>query len=91
MSSATLHRPPRHGVTRVPRPHAPTPAHARGARIDLWTFVLGNAVLWALWGAIAVSATPRYWWPLVPALGWAAVLVGARTYGRSAARPRRAS
>lgn len=48
----------------------------RTARLDLFTFVVGNALFWTLWAAISVSADPWYWWPVVPLAGWALVLAG---------------
>ncbi len=47
----------------------------RAFRLHLFTYVVGNAFFWALWGAIAVSADRWYWWPVVPVAGWAGVLL----------------
>jgi hypothetical protein len=44
------------------------------ARLHLFTYVVGNALFWALWGAISVSADHWYWWPVVPLAGWTLVL-----------------
>jgi hypothetical protein len=38
------------------------------------TYLLGNAMFWALWAAVSVSADPWYWWLVVPFAGWAVVL-----------------
>jgi 2TM domain len=46
----------------------------RRARLHPFTYVVGNAFFWALWGAISVSADHWYWWPVVPLAGWALVL-----------------
>ena len=47
----------------------------RVVRLHLFTYVVGNALFWALWSALFVTADPWYWWPLVPFVGWTAVLV----------------
>jgi deazaflavin-dependent oxidoreductase (nitroreductase family) len=46
----------------------------RRARIHLFTYLVGNALFWILWGAISVSTDNWYWWPIIPLGGWAAVL-----------------
>ena len=46
----------------------------RRERPHLLTYVVANAVTWALWAAISVSADPWYWWPIVPLVGWTLVL-----------------
>ncbi len=46
----------------------------RFVRLHLFTYILGNAFFWGLWGAISVSAHPWYWWPVLPSLGWTVVL-----------------
>ena len=46
----------------------------RRARLHLFTYVVGNALFWALWAAISVSADHWYWWPVVPLVGWTLVL-----------------
>jgi hypothetical protein len=49
-------------------------ARRRRARVHLFTYLVGNALFWTLWGAISVSADHWYWWPVVPFVGWALVL-----------------
>lgn len=44
------------------------------ARLHLFTYLVGNALLWTLWGAISISANDWYWWPVVPFAGWTLVL-----------------
>jgi hypothetical protein len=61
------------GVLRGPEPRR-LAARQRAARLHLFTFVVGNALVWALWAAISVTAERWYWWPLVPTLAWALVL-----------------
>ena len=61
-------------------------ARRAAAHLHLFTFVVGNALFWALWGAIAVSAERWYWWPLVPLAGWTLVLAA---HLRHASRPPR--
>ena len=63
----------------------------RGARLHLLTYVVGNALVWTLWGAISLTTDRWYWWPLIPLAGWAVVLaVHLRHVSRgSTARPRR--
>lgn len=46
------------------------------ARLYLFTSVVGNAIFWVLWAALAVSADTWYWWPIVPLIGWTLVLGG---------------
>jgi hypothetical protein len=47
----------------------------RTLRLHLFTFVVGNALFWTLWSALFVTADEWFWWPLVPFIGWAAVLL----------------
>jgi hypothetical protein len=42
--------------------------------LHLVTYVVGNALFWALWAAISVSADHWYWWAAVPLAGWTVVL-----------------
>jgi hypothetical protein len=44
------------------------------AQLHLFTYVVGNAMFWTLWGAICVSADRWHWWPILPFAGWALVL-----------------
>ena len=68
---ALVHRP----QTRVRgRPASSRIAWRHLARLDIWTYVLGNALFWVLWGAISVSADHWYWWAAVPLAGWTALL-----------------
>lgn len=46
----------------------------RRAKLHLFTYVVGNALFWTLWGAVSVSAEHWYWWPIVPLAGWTLVL-----------------
>jgi 2TM domain len=46
----------------------------RRAKLHLFTYVVGNALFWTLWGAVSVSAEHSYWWPVVPFVGWTLVL-----------------
>jgi hypothetical protein len=45
------------------------------AQLHLFTFVVGNALFWTLWGAVSISTERWYWWPVVPFAGWALVLM----------------
>jgi hypothetical protein len=47
----------------------------RPAKLHLFTYVLGNAIFWALWAALGVSADDWYWWLAVPLVAWTIVLV----------------
>jgi 2TM domain len=49
-------------------------ARRERARLHLFTYLIGNALFWTLWGAISVSADHWYWWPVVPLAGWSLVL-----------------
>ena len=49
-------------------------ARRHTARPHLWTYVVGNALVWTLWAAISVSTDHWYWWIVVPLVGWTAVL-----------------
>ena len=82
--STTLHAPPRVPERRAPE-QRPVPQRRppstravrpvpRAARLHLWTYVVGNAAFWALWGATAISTGAWYWWPVVPFVGWTAIL-----------------
>jgi hypothetical protein len=51
-------------------------ASPRKAQLHLLTFVVANALFWALWAAISVTAERWYWWPIIPFVGWAVVLAG---------------
>ena len=62
---------------------APTPARPvlrqveskrRPATLHLFTYIVGNALAWILWGAITISTDTWYWWPLVPLAAWTLVL-----------------
>ena len=46
----------------------------RRAKRHLFTYLVGNALFWILWGAISVSADHWYVWPIIPFAGWAVVL-----------------
>jgi fatty acid desaturase len=46
----------------------------RAARLHLLTYVVGNALFWALWAATSVAADTWYWWATVPLAGWTLVL-----------------
>ena len=67
------HPKPSHGPT-LPRPELRLIESRRGAQFHLFTFVVGNAFFWSLWGAVSISTDGWYWWPLVPLLGWTLVL-----------------
>lgn len=62
------------------RPTSPRPelrrveATRRRARLHLFTYIVGNALFWSLWGALSVSTDHWYWWPIVPLAGWTLVL-----------------
>jgi hypothetical protein len=47
----------------------------RVATLDLCTYLIGNAMFWTLWPAVAVTADSRYWRLAVPFVGWTNVLV----------------
>jgi PPOX class probable F420-dependent enzyme len=77
--------PPEGGISRPDTPAAivcgderlegrPSRARRRRAKLHLLTYAVGNALFWALWGAISVSADHWYWWPVVPMSGWTLVL-----------------
>jgi hypothetical protein len=71
-----IHAPPK--ASRGPAlRRAPLPAseaRRRRARLHLFTYLVGNALFWGLWGAVSVSADRWYWWPIVPLAGWTLVL-----------------
>ena len=63
----------RHGT----RPELrPIESRRRRAKLHLFTYVVGNALFWTLWGAVSISTDRWYWWP---SCRW---LVG-RSYSRS--------
>ena len=77
----SVHAPARVTAPGPPAPprRQPSPLHAaerqrRVARLHLVTYLLGNAVFWSLWAAVSISADHWYWWPIVPFVGWTAVL-----------------
>ena len=43
--------------------------------VHLFTYVVGSALVWTLWGAVSVSAERWYWWPVAPFAGWMLVLI----------------
>ena len=45
------------------------------AQVHLFTYVVGSALFWTLWGAVSVSAERWYWWPVAPFAGWTLVLI----------------
>lgn len=47
----------------------------RRAQVHLFTYVVGSALVWTLWGAVSVSAERWYWWPVAPFAGWMLVLI----------------
>jgi menaquinone-dependent protoporphyrinogen oxidase len=55
---------------RLRRPAAVVFPRAR----PLLSFLVGSACAWGLWGAISVAADDRYWWPVIPLVGWLALL-----------------
>jgi 2TM domain-containing protein len=44
------------------------------ASLHLFSYVVGNALAWALWGAVSISADHWYWWAVIPLAGWTLVL-----------------
>ena len=69
------HPKPAHAV--LPRPELRViAASPRKAQLHLLTFLVVNALFWALWAAISVTADRWYWWPIIPFAGWAVVLAG---------------
>jgi hypothetical protein len=69
-ASPPLRRPP---ISAPP----PLPAETRRQRpadLHLFTYIVGNALFWVSWAAIAISTDHWYWWPIVPFAGWTAVL-----------------
>ena len=46
----------------------------QAAQLHLFTYIVGNALFWTLWAAISVTADRWYWWPILPFVGWSAVL-----------------
>jgi hypothetical protein len=68
-----------------PRLHAPVlplrhlrvvEQRRRLARLHLFSYAVGNALFWALWAAVSVTADRWYWWATVPIAGWTLVLAG---------------
>ncbi|HWJ45821.1 MAG TPA: 2TM domain-containing protein [Gaiellaceae bacterium] len=58
-----------------PRPELRlTESRRRRLQPHLFTYLVGNALAWTLWGALSISADGWYWWPLVPFTGWTLVL-----------------
>jgi hypothetical protein len=55
--------------------------------LHLYTYLVSNALAWALWAAISVSAEAWYWWVIVPLTGWTLVL--ALHLGHTLGWPRR--
>jgi len=63
--------------TKLRTPTSPRPEARRARRratLHLFTYSVGNAFFWSLWGALSVSADHWYWWPIVPLAGWTLVL-----------------
>ena len=52
----------------------PVEARQRPTRLHLFTYIVGNALAWILWGATTLSTDNWYWWPVVPLAGWTLVL-----------------
>ena len=52
----------------------PVESKRRPATLHLFTYIVGNALAWILWGAITISTDTWYWWPLVPLAAWTLVL-----------------
>ena len=44
------------------------------ADLHLFSYLVGNALAWALWCAISISADDWYWWAVIPLAGWTLVL-----------------
>lgn len=56
------------------RPDLRAIARRRAARLHLYTYLAGNALFWATWAAVSVTADRWYWWATVPLAGWTLVL-----------------
>lgn len=52
----------------------PVEATPRPTKLHLFTYVVGNALAWSLWGAMTISTDTWHWWPIVPLAGWTLVL-----------------
>lgn len=52
----------------------PVEARRRPPTRHLFTYVVGSALAWSLWGAITISTDAWYWWLIVPLAGWTLVL-----------------
>ncbi|HEX9415668.1 MAG TPA: 2TM domain-containing protein [Gaiellaceae bacterium] len=61
-------------VTEVLREVQSVKRRRRLAKLHLFTYAIGNAIFWALLGAISIGADTWYWWPVLPLVGWAIVL-----------------
>ena len=55
-------------------PLRPVETKRRQATLHLFTYVVGNALAWLLWGAVTISTDHWYWWLVVPLAGWTLVL-----------------
>jgi hypothetical protein len=67
------------GVSRAPARTRPPElrliaSRRRRAKLHLFTYVVGNALFWTLWGAVSISTDRWYWWPVAPLVGWTLVL-----------------
>ena len=59
----------------LPRPELRLIESRRGrAQLHLFTYVVGNALFWTLWGAVSISTDRWYWWPVPLFAGWTLVL-----------------
>jgi 2TM domain-containing protein len=65
---------PRRSPAAAPLPPLPETKPRRRAELHLFTYIVGNALFWITWAAIAISTDHWYWWPVVPMAGWAVVL-----------------
>lgn len=52
----------------------PVESKRPAAKLHLFTYTVGSALAWILWGAITLSTDHWYWWPVVLLAGWTLVL-----------------
>lgn len=71
---AVVQRTPLHPPVRTPPELRLVERRRRTAKLHLFTYLFGNALFWALWAAISVSAETWYWWATVPLAGWTVAL-----------------
>ena len=70
----------------APLPSLAETKQRRHAELHLFTYIVGNALFWISWAAIAISTDHWYWWPIVPIAGWALVLAVHLAYATRTSR-----